>query len=89
MKSFAALEDLTVSFVKQERNVVNAAMSQVFHPVPRTFFAPSHSMNSTPALDTARYSGGSADCCTLLRTAAVSQFFSVSSYRSARASSQP
>ena len=89
LKSFAALEDLTVSFVKQERNVVNAAMSQVFHPVPRTFFAPSHSMNSTPALDTARYNGGSADCCTLLRTAAVSQFFSVSSYRSARASSQP
>ena len=72
LKSFAALEDLTVSFVKQERNVVNAAISQRLHPAPRTFFAPNHKINSTPASAAARYSGGSADCHTLLRTAAVS-----------------
>ena len=72
LNSLATLEDLTVSLVKQERKVVNAAMSHVFQPVPRTFFAPNHRMNSTPASDTARYSGGSADWRTLLRTAVFS-----------------
>ena len=72
LNSFATLEDFTVSLVKQERNVVNAAISHAHHPEPRTFFAPNHRMNSTPASDTARYSGGRADCHTLLRTAVFS-----------------
>ena len=72
LNSLATLEDFTVSLVKQERNVVNAAISQALQPVPSTFFAPNHRMNSTPASDTARYSGGRADCRTLLRTAVFS-----------------
>ena len=40
--------------------------------VRSTFLAPNHKMNSTPASDTARYSGGRADCHTLLRTACCS-----------------
>ena len=69
LKSLATLEDFIVSLVKQERKVVKAAMFHVLHPVPSTFFAPNHRMNSTPASDTARYSGGRAACHTLLRTA--------------------
>ena len=38
LNSFAALADLPDSFKKQERNVVNAAISHVLHPVPSTFF---------------------------------------------------
>lgn len=72
LNSLAPLEDLTVSFVKQDRKVVNAAMSQAFQPVPSTFFAPNHRINTAPAPEAARYSGGSADCQTLLRTAAFS-----------------
>ena len=72
LNSFAAFDDFTVSLVKQERNVVNAAISQACHPVPSTFLAPNHKMNSAPASDTARYSGGRADCHTLLRTAVFS-----------------
>ena len=72
LNSFATLDDLTVSLVKQERKVVNAAISHARQPVPRTFFAPNRKMNSTPAPDTARYSGGRADCQTLLRTAVCS-----------------
>ena len=72
LNSLATLEDFTVSLVKQERNVVNAAISHAFQPVPSTFFAPNHRMNSVPAPDTARYSGSKADCHTLLRTAVVS-----------------
>ena len=72
LNSFAALEDLTTSLVKQDRKVVKAAMSHALQPVPSTFFAPNHKMNSTPALDAARYSGGRADCHTLLRTAVFS-----------------
>lgn len=37
LNSFATLEDLTTSFVKQERKVVNAAMSHVLQPEPSTF----------------------------------------------------
>ena len=54
LKSLATLEDLTTSLVKQERKVVKAAMSHTRQPVPRTFFAPNHKMNSTPASDAAR-----------------------------------
>ena len=72
LNSFATLEDLTTIFVKQERKVVNAAMSHVLQPEPSTFLAPNHKMNSTPASDAARYSGGRADCHTLLRTAVFS-----------------
>ena len=54
LNSFATLEDLTVSLVKQERKVVNAAMSHDRQPVPSTFFPPNHRMNSTPAQETAR-----------------------------------
>ena len=66
------MEDLTVSLVKQERKVVNAAISQLLQPVPSTFFAPNHRINSPPAPDAARYSGGRADCHTLERTAVFS-----------------
>ena len=38
LNSFATLEDLTVSFVKQERNVVNAAISHALHPRPQNIF---------------------------------------------------
>ena len=72
LNSFATLEDFTVSFVKQDRKVVKAPMSHARQPVPSTFFAPNHRMNSTPAPDAARYSGGRADCHTLERTAAFS-----------------
>ena len=41
------------------RDRVNAAMSHVLQPEPSTFLAPNHKMNSTPASDAARYSGGS------------------------------
>ena len=72
LKSFAALEDLTDSFMKQERKVVNAAMSHARQPVPSTFPAPKYKMNSTLRLDSTRYSGGSADCQRFARTAAAS-----------------
>ena len=54
LKSFAALADLVESFRKQERNVVNAAISHVLQPVPSTFFAPNHRMKSTLTLDRTR-----------------------------------
>ena len=54
LNSFATLEDFTVSFVKQERKVVKAAMSHALHPVPSTFRAPNHRINSTPAPEAAR-----------------------------------
>ena len=72
LKSFAAFEDFVDIFMKQERNVVNAAISHARQPVPSTFFAPNHRMNSTLRFDTARYSGGSADCQTFARTAETS-----------------
>ncbi len=42
LNSFAAFEDLTDSLTKQDKKVVNAAMSQVLQPVPRTLRAPNH-----------------------------------------------
>jgi hypothetical protein len=54
LNSFATLEDFTVSFVKQERKVVKAAMSHVRQPVPSTFFAPNHRIKITPAPEAAR-----------------------------------
>lgn len=57
LNSLAALEDLAAIRTKQNKNVVNAAMFQLCHPVPSTFFPPNHRINSTPMLDTARYSG--------------------------------
>ena len=69
LNSFAALDDLVDIFMKQDRKVVNAAMSHARQPVPSTFFAPNQSMNITLRLDTTKYSGGSADCHTLERTA--------------------
>ena len=65
LNSLAALEDLAAIRTKQNKNVVNAAMFQLCHPVPSTFFPPNHRINSTPMLDTARYSGGRADCCSI------------------------
>ena len=72
LNSFATLEDFTTNLVKHERKVVSAAMSHALQPEPNTFFVPNHRMNSTPASEAARYSGGSADCHTLLRTAVFS-----------------
>ena len=54
LNSFAAFEDLTVSFVKHERNVVNAAIFHELQPLPSTFFAPNQMMNKAPAPDAAR-----------------------------------
>lgn len=53
LKSLAAFEDLTDIFIKQERNVVNAAMSHARQPVPSTFFAPKYRINSTLRFDAA------------------------------------
>ena len=39
LKSLATLEDLTVSLVKQERKVVNAAMSHAAPPCAQDIFA--------------------------------------------------
>ena len=72
LNSLATFDDFTVSLVKQEMKVVNAAMFHARHPLPSTFFQPNHRMNNTPAFAAARYSGGSADCHTLLRTALFS-----------------
>ena len=72
LNSLAALEDLVDIFTKQDRNVVNAAMSHARQPVPSTFFAPNHRMNKTLRFDITRYSGGSADCHTFARTAVFS-----------------
>ena len=58
LNSFAALEVLTDSLVKQVRNAVNAAMSQLAQPVPATFLPPSHKMSTAPSMDTTWYSGG-------------------------------
>lgn len=38
LNSLAALEDLAAIRTKQNKNVVNAAMFQLCHPVPSTFF---------------------------------------------------
>jgi len=50
LNSFAALEDLTDSFAKHERKVVNAAMS---HAPLCTRVEPRYRMNSTPVIDSA------------------------------------
>ena len=52
------MEVLTDSLVKQVRNAVKAAMSQLVQPVPATFLPPSHRMNTAPSMDTTWYSGG-------------------------------
>ena len=54
LNSFAALEDLTDSLVKQDRDVVNAAMLHGCQPVPSTFFCPKYRMNPTPAMEITR-----------------------------------
>ena len=52
LNNFAALEDFVESLVKQEINVVNAAISHVRHPTPSTFFPPKYRINKTPVIDT-------------------------------------
>ena len=54
LNSFAALEDLVAIFAKQERNVVNAAISHARQPVPSTFFAPNQRINGTLRLEITR-----------------------------------
>ena len=39
LNSLGALEDLAAIRTKQNKNVVNAAMFQLCHPVPSTFFS--------------------------------------------------
>lgn len=51
LNNFAALEDLTDSFVKQDKNVVKIAAVQTFQPVPSTFAAPKYKINSTPVIE--------------------------------------
>lgn len=55
LKSFAALEDFTESFVKHDTNVVNVAMLHALQPVPSTFLPPKYSINITPAIDITLY----------------------------------
>ncbi len=54
LNSLAAFEDLVDIFMKQDRNVVNAAMSHRHQPVPSTFFAPNHTMNIMLRLESTR-----------------------------------
>ena len=58
LNSFAALEDLVASLVKQARNVVNFAMDQTVQPVPSTFFPPKYRISAAPIMESTRYSGG-------------------------------
>ena len=58
LNSFAALEDLVASLVKQARNVVNSAMDQTVQPVPSTFFPPKYRISAAPIMDSTRYRGG-------------------------------
>ena len=50
-------EDLSDNFIKQARNVVNAAISQLFHPVPSTFLLPKYNINIIPVIDIILYKG--------------------------------
>ena len=69
LNSLAALEDFTDSFAKQAINVVNAAMS---HAPLCTRAPPRYRINSTPVMESALYSGGSADTHILALTAHLS-----------------
>ena len=60
LNSFAAWEDLTANLPKQDKNVVNAAISQAAQPVPATLRAPKVKMNRTPVIEMTPYSGGMA-----------------------------
>ncbi len=57
LKSLAQCDALVAKRAKHDRNAVNEAMSQLVQPVPATFFAPSHTMSTTPAIETAWYTG--------------------------------
>ena len=69
LNSLAALEDFTDSFAKQAINVVNAAMS---HAPLCTRAPPRYRINRTPVMESALYSGGSADTHILALTAHLS-----------------
>ncbi len=57
LKSLAQCDALVAKRAKHARNAVNAAMSQEAQPVPATLRAPSHTMSTTPAIETAWYTG--------------------------------